>query len=196
MDSLNLRYPALEDDLIHFWICSTRAAHLLQLAPDSTPRTTVHHLQVSTQINSYDCGLFVLAYLRATQTWLQTHLQTPRSPMDLRLTTLKATVQKVNQMEVTELRKQLRQTLHQHCLIHTPAPPAFQCQFLREDCNCLRTAQNVPPYSPANTVSPTDHLPAPAIPRPPPRLRKGLGHHHSGLHKGRHEGQPNRCFVI
>ena len=54
--------------------------------------------------------------------------------MKLRMTTLKATIQKVNQSEVTELRKQLRQTLHQHCTIHTPAPPAFQCQTTREDC--------------------------------------------------------------
>ena len=82
LDSLNLRYPALEMDLTHFWTRSTRAAHLLQLAPDSTPRTTLHHLHVPTQTNSYDCGFFVLAYLRATQTWLRTHLLTPRSPPD------------------------------------------------------------------------------------------------------------------
>jgi hypothetical protein len=29
LDSLNLRYPALEDDLNHFWTRSTRAIHLL-----------------------------------------------------------------------------------------------------------------------------------------------------------------------
>ena len=110
LDSLNQRYPVLDEDLTHFWTRSTRAAHLLQLAPDSTPRITIHHLQVPTQTNSHDCGLFVLAYLRATHSWLRTHLLTPRSPMDLRMTTLKATVWKVNQMEVTELRKQLRQT--------------------------------------------------------------------------------------
>ena len=150
---------------------STRAAHLLQLAPDSTPRTTIHHLQVPTQTNSYDCGLFVLAYLRATQSWLQTHLPTPRSPMDLRMTTLKATVRKVNRTEVTELRKQLRQTLQQHCTIHTAAPTIFQCQTIREDCACLRTAQHVPPHSTANTVPPS-RLPAPATPLPPPATQK------------------------
>ena len=61
LDSLNLRYPALEEDLTQFRTRSTRAAHQLQLAPDSTPRTTIHHLHVPTQTNSHDCGLFLLA---------------------------------------------------------------------------------------------------------------------------------------
>ena len=69
LDSLNHKYPALEEDLTHFWTRSTRAAHQLQLAPNGTPRTTIRHLQVPTQTNSYDCGLFVLAYLHAPQTW-------------------------------------------------------------------------------------------------------------------------------
>ena len=56
LDSLNLRYPALEMDLTHFWTRSTRAAHLLQLAPDSTPRITLYHLHVPIQTNSYDSG--------------------------------------------------------------------------------------------------------------------------------------------
>ena len=94
-------------DLTHFWTRSTRAAPLLQLALDSTPRVTLHHLHVPIQTNSYDCGLFVLAYLRATQSWLRTHLLTPRSPMDIRLTTLQATIRKVTQTEVTELRQPL-----------------------------------------------------------------------------------------
>ena len=66
-DSLNNRYPVLEEDLTHFWTRSTRAAHALQLAPDSPARITMHHLQLQTQTNNYDCGLFVLAYQRATQ---------------------------------------------------------------------------------------------------------------------------------
>ena len=32
LDSLNNQYPALEKDLKHFWIRTTRAAHSLQLA--------------------------------------------------------------------------------------------------------------------------------------------------------------------
>jgi hypothetical protein len=35
------------------------------------------------QTNNYDCGLFVLAYQRAVQSWLRTHLLTPHSPIDL-----------------------------------------------------------------------------------------------------------------
>jgi hypothetical protein len=53
LDSLNQRHPELDEDLTHFWTRSTRAAHQLQLAPDSTPRTTIHHLQVPTQTNNW-----------------------------------------------------------------------------------------------------------------------------------------------
>jgi hypothetical protein len=38
LDQLNLRYLAIEDDLIHFWTRSTRAAYAL------LPHTTIHHL--------------------------------------------------------------------------------------------------------------------------------------------------------
>jgi hypothetical protein len=64
--------------------------------------------------------------------------------MDLRMTTLKAIIRNVNQTEVTELRTQLRRTLHQYCTVHTPPPPDFQCHTIREDCACQWTAQHQP----------------------------------------------------
>ena len=76
--------------------------------------------------------------------WLRTHLLTPRSPMDLRLSTLIATIRTVTQQEVTQLRQQLRQTLRQHCTVHITTPPGFTCQSTREDCLCLQTAQQPP----------------------------------------------------
>jgi hypothetical protein len=103
IDSLNQRHPDLEDDLTHFWTRSTRAAHSFQLTSNRTPQVTIHHQLVPTQTNNYDCGLFVLAYQRAAQSWLRTHLLTPRSPMDLRMRTLIATIRTVNQQEVTQL---------------------------------------------------------------------------------------------
>ena len=102
----------------------------------------MHHLQLPAQANNYDCGLFVLAYQRATQAWKLTHLLTPRSSMDLRMVTLKATLRRVTQTEVTELRHHLRHTLHQHCTIHTPAPPGFRCHASRAGCTCLQAAQS------------------------------------------------------
>ena len=62
LDSLNNRYPALEEDLTHFWTRSTRAAHALQITLDTPTQVTMHHLHLPTQTNSYDCGIFVLAY--------------------------------------------------------------------------------------------------------------------------------------
>ena len=64
--------------------------------------------------------------------------------MDLRMTTLKATIKKVHQAEVTELREQIRQTLHLNCTIHTPALPLFHCHTMREDCACLQGTQCQP----------------------------------------------------
>ena len=63
----------------------------------------MHHLYLPTQTNKYDCGIFVLAYQRATQLWLRTYLPSPHAPMDLRLTTLKATLRQVTQTRVTFL---------------------------------------------------------------------------------------------
>ena len=56
----------------------------------------MHHLHLPTQTNNYDCGIFVLAYQRATQLWLRTYLPSKHTPMDLRLTTLNATLKQVN----------------------------------------------------------------------------------------------------
>jgi hypothetical protein len=61
--------------------------------------------QLPTQTNNYDCDLFVLAPQRATQHWLHTYLPSQRTPMNLRLTTLQATIRKVTQTQVTDLRK-------------------------------------------------------------------------------------------
>ena len=74
LDSLNNRYPALEEDLTHFWTRSAKAAHALQLTSAKSPKVTMHHLHLPTQTNNYDCGIFVLAYQRATQLWLRTYL--------------------------------------------------------------------------------------------------------------------------
>jgi hypothetical protein len=49
--------------------------------------------------------------------------------MDLRLTTLKATIKKVTQTQVIDLRKHLHQRLHQHCTVHLQTPPSFQCHI-------------------------------------------------------------------
>ena len=72
----------------------------------------MHHVQLPTQTNNYDCGLFVLAYQRVTQHWLRTYFPSQRTFMDLLLTTLRATIKQVTQPQVTDLRNQLRQTLH------------------------------------------------------------------------------------
>ena len=71
------------------------------------------------------------------------------------MTTLKATLRQVNQTEVTVLRQQLRQTLHQHCTVHIPAPPSFRCHAAREDCICLQVVQSQPIYINIEQDTPT-----------------------------------------
>jgi Ulp1 family protease len=44
----------------------------------------MHHVQLPTQTNNYDCGLFVLAYQRATQHWLRTYLPSQHTPLNRR----------------------------------------------------------------------------------------------------------------
>ena len=165
IDSLNQRHPDLEADLTHFWTRSTRAAHSFQLTSNRTPQVTIHNQLVPMQTNNYDCGLFVLAYQRAAQSWLRTHLLTPRSPMDLRMSTLIATIRTVTQQEVTQLRQQLRNSLHQHCTVHLTTPPGFTCQATREDCRCLRTAQQPPAFTNMEQTPP----PPPPTPEPDER---------------------------
>ena len=57
------------------------------------------------------------------------------------MATLKTTLWKVTQTEGMAFRQQLRQTLHQHCTVHIPAPPGFRCHAAQEDCTCLQVTQ-------------------------------------------------------
>ena len=80
LDSLNNKYPDLEQDLKHFWTRAARAAHTHQLFHDIYPHITIHTPTLPTQQNNFDCGIFVLGYHRAIQTWMNTHLPSHRTP--------------------------------------------------------------------------------------------------------------------
>ena len=108
-------------------------------------------------------------------------IKSQHTPMDLRLTTLKATLKQVNQARATDLRKQLRQTLYQHCTIHLPAPPHLQCHTLCDECQCIQTAQLYPipipttPHAPNAPTSTTEDTRPPGD-TPPNHLPPDLEH--------------------
>ena len=65
LDSLNNTYPELSNDLQLFWIRAALADQQLHLLSGHAPRATIHHIQLPSQTNHFDCGIFVLAYHRA-----------------------------------------------------------------------------------------------------------------------------------
>jgi hypothetical protein len=89
------------------------------------------------QTNNFDCGIFVLAYQRAAQSWINTHLPSAQTSIDQRINTLTSTLKQVNQQTATALRIQLRSSLAPHCKIHVRAPPAFSCSTVNDACACL-----------------------------------------------------------
>ena len=74
LDSLNNTYPDLDNDLQLFWTRAAHAAQQLHLLSGHAPRTIIHHIQLPCQTNNVDCGIFVLAYQRAAQFWINTHM--------------------------------------------------------------------------------------------------------------------------
>jgi hypothetical protein len=88
LDSLNNTYPELDNDLRLFWIRAAHAAQQLRLLSGHAPRATIHHIQLPCQTNNFDCGIFVLAYQRAAQSWINTHLPSAQTSIDQRINTL------------------------------------------------------------------------------------------------------------
>ena len=168
LDFLNNIYPDLNNDLQLFWTRAAHAAQQLHLLTGHAPRTIIHHIQLPCQTNNFDCGIFVLAYQRAAQSWI-----------DQRITTLTTTLRQVNQHTATALRTQLRTSLAPHCKIHLRAPHALSCSTINDACACLTRIRSEPIHidSPIQTARHSDQPPsqlneptrAPAPrPEPPP----------------------------
>ena len=132
LDSFNNTYPELDNDLRLFWIRAAHAAQQLHLLLGHAPRATIHHIQLPCQTNNFDCGIFVLAYQRAAQTWINTHMPSAQTSIDQRLNTLTSTLKHANQHTATALRAQLRSSLAPHCKIHVRAPLAFSCSTVSD----------------------------------------------------------------
>jgi hypothetical protein len=111
---------------------------------------------------------------------MNTHLPSHRTSLEQRINTLCTTLRTVTQPKMTTLRQHLRNTLHQHCTIHTPSPPQFLCHTTHDNCTCLANTTQTPPtidltappdphpHSPTKATLTTAQPPTPTHPLPTP----------------------------